>query len=524
MPDLVLDLDASPPSRVREYDASSEDTDMNLRYEATESQLQARKRAGEVRDMVNQRRQVTPQMVTSLINPWRVTQHDIMSVALRGVTAKVVPQASDVPSSEDRRNPRIVRLTQSHKDHYASDPTQAMHLAALRKSRPSPEVTLTAMDAFIVKGDPRRNPDFVKDLHLHSGIPVSTTKNNMNLLRWMMVKHEAGNLSRNAEAINKNHFLTPGEVVQALMSQKSLAGVRRIVFQCLAGGVDVNDPEAHGIGETSRTIPSAIRDACLRFMNRPRPVARPQEVLTFVNNLAQAVPHSSKDMLASILGIRLRCLAEMCLFDFTAQTLGASADSINKLAKSTTVDMAEDLAVTLETWNQVLETSDGLQEVSARRQLFRLVTGCSASNHHASLRHMLSQVSGHSNSKSRACIAYITLLGRLGALRTLHKDWNLHVSDLRSHNDADSIAAHLIGALSPAARRLDSGHAGSISSMDLAECIALDEQFIGAREESSANGGSEKKTLPAISFQALDDIMARPFDQCMAAVQCYSQH
>lgn len=524
MPNLVLDLDALPPPLIREYDASSEDANMGTKYQVTAQQLYAREKAGEILAMVDQRRQVTPQMVTSPVNPWRVTHHDTMSVALRGILEDAVPRPSGLRAFENVSEPPIVRLTQSHKTIYSSHPEHTLHPDILQKTRPSSDTTLTGIESLVVRGDPRRRPDFIKEVRSQSGIPPHTTKNEQNLLRWMMVKQEAGHLSRNADARSRSRPPTSNEVVQALESQESIAGVRRIVFQCIAGGMDVNRARTSRDADTSKKIPVVIRDACARILDRSGSETRHQDILGFVNNLAQAVPRHGKDLSDCILGLRLRCLAEMGLLDFTAQALEAPADGVAKLTKSTDVAIAEDVKITLETWAQALEKSDGLQTASQRRQLFRIASPTAAAgNRDASLQSILSQIPERS-SKSRACKPYITLLGCLGAPRTLYMEWKGLVRDLKGNDDEDEIATHFLRSLFTAARKLESNPQGSVSTMDLGQCVALDEKSICSREEElSIGGGSEKEAPPSIAFQTLDDVMHLPFDRCIAAVRKYCQ-
>lgn len=517
MPDVVLDLDAQPASLVREFDASDEEgAGAEIEFDAVRRRRRARDAVGEILTMVGERRRTTPAMMTSLVNPWRVTDHDVLSVALRGVLDGSIPQTGTVQPSEDGSEPRIVRLTQHHKDMYAAKSEQTIHPDALRDPHEPYKATLTATENLVVGGDPRRSPDIIKEVRLRSGIPPHVARDEKNLIRWMLVHREASLHTQNRDVRRSKHQpVDPNELAQALEAQESAASLRRLVFLSLASVKDKTF-----IGEWA-TVPTAIGDACIRILRQSKPDTRHQEILAFVNSLEQNLHEdASSGHWAWISAVRLRCLAELRMLDFTEQALRASASSLSKLSSTRGFDIVEDIEATLHSWLSALNDSVGnlsAGNTQRRQQLFRIMTG--SGDRVASLRSMLSEAAlPDKDSRWRAWKPYLTLLGRLGATRTLCKEWEGLARDFGQH---DQLATHFLGALSTAAATMDSKNLAPIANMDLAQCAAQDEKTIGSREERSKDEEVPKDETPpeAISFQAMDDLMGLPFDKCIATVQ-----
>lgn len=514
MPDLLLDLDALPPGQVREFNASNEDVDLELNYQFTERELQAQDKVGEIVAKVHEGRKVDPGAVSSLLNPWRVTDHDIMSVALRGVLQDTARQTSELQPSGDRSAPPIVRLTQSHRPPPASRSDQTVHPESLQESRTLPDATGTGLSSHVAANDPRRRPDIVREVQSQSGIPSYASKNETNLIRWMLVKQEAGFASQSPDM----KVTYPTEMVaEVLRSQDSVSGVRRILFQCIAGGVDV---------EISRILPIAVRDTCAQIMDAHRlDDTCHRETLVFVNNLAQALPRLNEDWQIAILGIRLRCLAQLGQPGLTRHILEASRSGRSTLIEKTEVDIAGDVAATLETWALVLDRNDSLQTVAERRLVFRIAANLGETD--ASLRHILSKAPS-GESKFRACKAYITLLSRLNAARVMYRSWKDMIRESGRVEDADDPASLFLTALYNASKNVDLKGQASNTMQDLAMCATLDEESIGPREDELSNekrskDGVEPAKSYTIPYRVLDDMMHLPFGECIAAVQKYCE-
>jgi hypothetical protein len=456
----------------------------------------------------------TPAMMTSLVSPWRVTDHDVMSVALRGVLDDSIPQTGTVQTSADSSEPRIVRLTQHHKDMYAAKSERTIHPDALRDAHESYNTTFTGIEGLVVGGDPRRSPDIIKEVRSRSGIPPHVARDEKNLIRWMLVHREASLHTQNRDVRrSKRQPLHPDELAQALEAQESATSLRRLVFLSLTS---VKDKTFNG---EWAMVPVAIRDACARVLSHPDPDTRHQEILAFVNSLEQTLhKDASSGHWAWISTIRLRCLAELRMLDFTEQALEASTNALGTLSGTTrSLDIAEDIEATLHAWLSALDTSvSDLRAGNTQRhqQLFRILTG--AGDRSASLRSMLSETAIPCRDRRwRAWKPYLTLLGRLGATRTLWKEWKGLARGFGQH---DELATHFLGALSTAAAMIGSKNLAPIANMDLAQCTAEDEKTVGSRKERSKEPKDE--TPPqAITFQAMDDLMGLPFDKCIAAVQ-----
>lgn len=513
MPNLILDLDAASSRKVREY--TDEDCkQIGELFSVSKKKRRASETITELRKLVKDSRKATLSMASDTTNLWRVSNHDIMSVAVRGALEDAGARPIFASSSNGVRLP-ISKLSQSHGYGYVSSNRQV-------SGQPS-DGAKNDMEGV----DFHRKTGLLKEVCLKNGVPGHAIKSEEQLMRWMLVKKESLD---HARSNSDQPPPTPIQIADALRSQQSIAGIRRLVFQSLKAGFDWGT-DSNRNTQTKINLPLELKNACMRILDGRNPGVPHQEALTFINNVAQAVPHACGEFKACIFAIRLRCLAAMGLTDFTAAQFrhDASADLCDS-----SVDVWRDIGATIDLWIVALQENHALEVGSQRQQLFEIVTGVGQSGQALDI--CIRSILFHPKARTdrlQAYTAYITLLGHLGAARTLWKEWSTLVPSLAvltgkdkkdvSESHMDSISTTFFGALLTAAKGLDGSHNAPAKSTGLEECATLDWQSISSTRVST----NEKRTSSGegsakVGFSAMDEMMKLPFDRCVEAIRRYN--
>ena len=452
MPDLVLDLDAEGATGVRE--ATQEDLKRHdFAYGRSPRRKAVMARIIQIKSLVGVARTKAERMDKDSITPLRVMDFDIMSTALRGLALGADERkqvyrswrsqsAGKLDDPVDTDEPQPSNESQPSKDsdgpamfaiedfsHISPKHTANLPAAANEATQ---ELVQSGDSASVIKhiidqGDPRARPDYMRSLRDDNGIPSYAVKNDEQLLRWMMVRRHNGTQARG------NQPPSPADIVKRLESvggphitRRTIFGIRRVIFQSIAAGADLRVTKD---GRSAGNVPLTVRNLVAGILEKFERKYPPHlNVLTFVNNLAARLPEKDGDMAAALFALRLRALAGMGLTHLAAAQL---EQGINSDVWDSEVGVLSDVAGAMDSWRLGLDQNPVLQTEDGRRQLLRILAGfgeagMALSTSYRSLMLDPRSAKGESyphNARLTAFGRYIDLLGSLGAVRTLWKEW-----------------------------------------------------------------------------------------------------
>ncbi|KAK1245048.1 hypothetical protein MKX08_004677 [Trichoderma sp. CBMAI-0020] len=452
MPDLLLDLDAEDSRFVRPVDEADDlrlerKWDVNLKRLAVQDQLK------ELQAQISESRRKADDILSNPANIWRLSPHDVLSAALRGTPAVV----------DEVCSPTV-----------------------------TPEPPCGSKE--FVSGQDFR---LIETLCRENGIPSHALQDDRVLMEWMWLRHK--NLQRSMENRSEEP-LSPAQLSDALKDQTSILGIRRLVFHCLTSTKVAKTYFLIQRGTNNGpNVSHEIRNACLRVLDQhPEKGATHLEILSFIGNLAARLYGHHGPALT---GLALRLSAE-------AGVVGAISEWLRRGFADNTWERyrasSDDVAESLKTFNQQL--SSGLYTVHDRQLLFQLLTGIehdSLSND--SFRSLplfyLGEKSKVSTDEAYGMYeSYIMLLGHLGAVRTLWKEWYASRPIVERFLKPDGSAQRLESLYEASLRKalyvaapMD---AQRFPDMELNECVALDYHSIGAQESTSWFASGEETARP----------------------------
>lgn len=386
MPNLLLDLDAEDARNIRSCD--EEDLKrMGMRWGPHEKREAVKARVLELESQIHLARHKMFNISSHPTHIWHITPHDILSAAIRGAPADTRP--SELPG-------RSVQGSQSW-DEVNPDTASATTRA----------------------------------LAVNNAIPSHAMDNDALLLHWLLIRQEQGG--------NSSHYRTlrppsPGDFVKALKQQPSIAGIRRLVFRSLDAGFDPSSIRA-GLhsenGDGLEAFSLLVRSACLRALDQSESRSTAcVEALTFVGNLSQRLGRFEAEIEPALNGLALKLSAENGVTEAMSDYFytGFSLDHWTQSALA-----ADDVASALGHYLSLLEAEQtkSLRASPERQLLLQMLTGLDEDN-------VLSPVSVRSialsvsESPEAAYIdpgyliytRYIAILGHLGAIRTLWREWH----------------------------------------------------------------------------------------------------
>jgi hypothetical protein len=299
MPNLILDLDAASSHKIREYTAE-DSKQIGEFFSISEKSRRASQTITKLETLVKDSRKASLNMASDTTNPWRVSNHDIMSIAIRGALNDA-GTLSHLTSSSDGKGLRVLKLSQSHKEGYASNRQEIFgHSSAAAEND-----TYTKLGQVAEDDKSRRKSDRLRKICLANGIPGHASKSEEQLMRWMLVKRES--LGYAKSKMNQSPP-TAVQLAHALRSQHSIAEIRRVVFHSLQAGFDWGADSSQKTKNT-RNLHLELEDACVRCLDGRHSGDSHREALIFINNLTQAVPHVGKDLEICISALRQKCLS-----------------------------------------------------------------------------------------------------------------------------------------------------------------------------------------------------------------------
>ncbi|KAM0265205.1 hypothetical protein ACHAQJ_000358 [Trichoderma viride] len=458
MPDLLLDLDADGSRFVRPVD-EADDERLERKWDVNPKRLAVQDHLKELQKQILESRRKAEDILSNPANIWRLSSHDILSAALRGTTTAV------------------------NETHSAMMISEASH--------GSGEVT------------PRQDSRSIETLCRENGIPSLAMQDDRILLEWMWLRYK--NLKRSVTNRSEEP-LSPSQLSAALEDQASITGIRRLVFHSLklAETAKTYFPKQKGTVDRLTSEPDVsheIRNACLTILTQhPDKAAAHLEILGFIGNLAARLSLHGRNVGPALTGLALRLSA-------AAGVTGAISEWLHRGIVDNTWEQyaapSSDVAETLRILIQNLRGPEkgGLYAVHDRQLLFQLLTGIDErhslsgdSFRSLSLFYLSEQSKVSTDEAFGTYESYITLLGHLGATRTLWKEW--HVSRpavmrfLKPNGDVKRLETLYEASLRSALDVVAPMDTTGLPDMELGECVALDYHSIGAQDTNSwfANG------------------------------------
>ncbi|KAL7798480.1 hypothetical protein V8C37DRAFT_367997 [Trichoderma ceciliae] len=453
MPDLLLDLDAEGSRFVRPVDEADEER-LERRWDVNPKRLAVQDHLKDLQKQISESRRKADDILSNPTNIWRLNSHDILSAALRGTRAAVAQTHTATTTSDASYGPG--------------------------------------------KLAPRQDSGLLETLCQENGIPSHATQDDRILLGWMLLRYE--NLKRSIKN-RSEESLSHLQLSAALRNQTSITGIRRLVFHSLRPIETAKTyfPERKGVDDDPRGTPDVtneIRIACLNVLNQhPEKATAHLEILSFIGNLAARLSLHGGNSGPALTGLALRLSA-------AAGIIGATSEWLHRGGVNNTwkqyAPPSSDVAEALGAFIQHLRNTGkgGVFSVQDRQLLLQLLTGID--EHHSlsgesfrslALFYLGEQSKVPTNEAYDMYESYITLLGHLGAVRTLWKEW--HVSRpivmrcLKPSDDFQRLGllyeASLLDALHVAAPLETRG----FPDMELNECVALDYHSIDSQDTTS---------------------------------------
>ncbi|KAK2591321.1 hypothetical protein QQS21_011005 [Conoideocrella luteorostrata] len=390
MPNLLLDLDAEGTRQVRSFDDEDEQS-MKIKWAEVPKRTAVKAQLKGFEEQVRKSRQKAHDILSSPTNVWRITPHDVVSAALHGGSA--------------------------------------VQRTSARESIPRARA-----DGAKTTDVPHKQVGFIEKIRAENGIPPHATNEDQLLLQWMLLRYKSLQRSYpSSSSKRKQAAPSPLQLAQALKIQSSLTGIRRLVFQCLAAGTKLSSFQNETKSDAAM-LPSYIRDACARIVSEsPTNRNLRVETLTFLGNLSERLSSIGEHLGPVLCGLALKLAAEIGSLEATSEWLNRShhtcepSDQQQNLLLEDVLSATTSLQLTLKSHGSLVKVPD----IAQRQLLFQLLTGIDEHNRLAtgSLRTFVSRLIKADNNARAAELqlklytAYITLLGQLGAGRTLWKEW-----------------------------------------------------------------------------------------------------
>ncbi|KAL7963500.1 hypothetical protein V8C34DRAFT_265752 [Trichoderma compactum] len=470
MPDLLLDLDADGSRFVRPADEADEDR-LERKWDVNPKRLTVQHQLKQLRDQIEESRRKADDVLSNPANIWRLNSHDILSAALRCPPGTVNQIGVSTTTSEA--------------------PSTLNRLAS------------------------RQDPRFLETLCRENGIPPHALQDDQVLLEWMLLRYKS--LKRSITNRSEEP-LSPSQLASALQSSTSITGIRRLVFHALGSGETgaIYLPKTKAANDDSKNtlnVAQAIRNACLNVLKEhPERAVVYMEILGFIGNLAARLSSHGAAIPHALTGLALRLSA-------TAGLTGATSEWLHRGFVNRTWEnhmaSSNDVAETLTTFAQHLGNSGegGLYAVHDRQLLLQLLTGIDE-NHALSSDSLRSLPLFYLGEQSQVPTdrayemyeSYMTLLGHLGAVRTIWKEWHVSrpiVTRFLKPNDGIQRLQHLYEASLLSALRVAAPlETRCPPDMELGECIAQDYHAITGQDTNSRHADAAETARPSKSTNA----------------------
>lgn len=369
MPDLVIDLDAEDQKGIREFNLQDENIarkrwGVNHKREAMETFV------SRLESDAAHLRQSWADILAQPSNPWRITPHDLISVALGGVTSG----------------------------------TLATNLRGI---------------------GPADDPAYLHFLCEMNGIPEYAIADDKSVLEWMLIRKEA---MEQIVSQQSGQLPSATDFFEALQVASSLLELRRVIATCSLGSLGNEHNAITAFGQDGN-IAVAIEDAIRRLLNAAEPESPEMEnairqAMTIVGN-AEINLQDQNPRVSALLWAFGSQLAKshslVATIESIRRCLQAEHEHAVPEVSNIVADMIDGLASTLEDLYQ--RDPAHIYHMTEAPALLGILIGNPNIEDHERTYSVRSFVldSRHLSLDLRLNLykSYIALLGRLGAVRVL---------------------------------------------------------------------------------------------------------
>ncbi|KAK3180127.1 hypothetical protein K4F52_008528 [Lecanicillium sp. MT-2017a] len=410
MPDVILDLDSEGLEGVRSFEDADEHTSA-AKWGVSRKKQAARETLKSLEAELEEARQKADDVLSNPTNIWRLTSHDLLSAALNG--AKPVNKGTQPTSLNNQTSSAI--------------------LDSIRRE---------------------------------NGVPAHVQDSDALLLEWLQLRQT--NLKRFRKE-NDDHIATKEQLIEALRQQSTILGIRRLVHRQLSAPEGL---KAY-FGQTDATdISGEIRNACNRVLASDTAEHSDHiDALVFIGNLTDRLRHAKFAMDGRLFGLALRLSAE-------GQALEAAYEWLHRSHTGggwpEAVEFADDACAAIRAL-ELRAQAEGSRLVDDQFLLQLLTgldeTGMLAPDSFRALAGFYSQ--GDSATGQEIYGAYVSLLGHIGAVRTLLKEQQLCADEFGA-SAAKKLAPVFEEAISRATEATGGVAKSDIAEVSLDECVTLD--------------------------------------------------
>ncbi|KAK4067760.1 hypothetical protein Trihar35433_6320 [Trichoderma harzianum] len=470
MPDLLLDLDADGSRFVRPADEADEER-LERKWDVNPKRLNVQHQLKQLRDQIDESRRKADDILSNPAKIWRLNSHDILSAALRCPPGTV--NRIDISTTTSEAPSTLNRLTS------------------------------------------RQDPKFLETLCRENGIPPHALQDDQVLLEWMLLRFKS--LKRSITNRSEEP-LSPSQLASSLQNSTSITDIRRLVFHALSSAetAQIYFPKTKAANDDSKStlnVAREIRNACLNVLNKhPERAAVHLGILGFIGNLAARLSSYGAAIPPTLTGLALRLSAAAGLTGATSEWLHRGF--VNRIWERHTAS-SDDVAETLATFTHHLGNpgDGGLYAVHDRQLLLQLLTGIDE-NHTLSSDSLRSLPLFYLSEQSQVPTdrayemyeSYMTLLGHLGAVRTIWKEWHVSrpiVTRFLKPNDGIQRLKHLYETSLLSALRVAAPlETRCPPDMELGECIAQDYHSISAQDTNSWHANATETARSSKSTNA----------------------
>ena len=327
-----------------------------------------------------------------------------------------------------------------------------------------------------------------RSLHLlasENGISPQVAQDDTLFLEWMFRCFHQLQTSDNLEPS------TDSDLKHAIQAQDTITGIRRLASK----GLYVTEGVEKFGKDSESDLPKVLRDAIENLM--PSQQGRLHFALEaggLIGNIVEGLLRKDMGVGPHICGLGLRLSAEVGAVEDTAEYLDRG---FQEDLWTTSRQVAEDATAALSAFIEILANNRErvFHTVPSRQELFQLITGIEENDktHLQSLRTLALDAPKPWN---HCYTAYISILGRLGAIRTIWKEW--HTSARSQEFGTDTRNQIFENAIRTALEVAEIPPAEARDTMTLGECVTLDYHSIDAQQHIDWTRTNKVNTSEAI--------------------------
>lgn len=420
MPNLLLDLDAEGTHNVRAFEDKDEEL-QEVKWRVNPKHEDVKLKLNDLEAALKESRRKVHEITSNTSNIWRLTSHDLVSAALHGP--------------------------------------------------PSAELALTSDDAC---PDTLEGSHLVNALRRENGIPSHVSASDVLLLEWMLLRRYNTDRFKSTQESDVPDSIS---LVEAIQSQTSITGVRRLLLHKLRSRASLHAyfGAAGRIEPGSADVAGKVREVCVQILESAG-VSTTQNLscLAFLGSLLDRVTKIGMEPDRRLEALALRAASR-------SDSLVALSEWIHRVYTSGPwgkgPEVAEDAAACMR--NCAENVADGSTTATQRQILLQLLTGLneketlSAESLRSIALDNLKELGDRDpTTAAELSKAYASMLGELGAVRTLLKE-------VESSSSAVQMACMAVLKSTP--KYSETLKTQGVKELSLEECVSLDYHDIEER-------------------------------------------